>query len=651
MTSTSSALGAELDVERAIAEFEAAERARLGLGGSRLQWTDAMVDPRFSVRDRPHTTILVGGLTMAHDYLVEGALRGLGYAVRALDCPDTEALRFGKEFGNRGQCNPTYFTVGNLVKELCRLRDEEGLSTERILKEYVFLTAGACGPCRFGMYVTEYRKALRDAGFDGFRVMLFQQTGGLKQATGEEAGLDLSPPFFIAIAKALFAGDVINLAGYALRPYEVEEGATDRALREAKAIVYRALAERTSIHVALWRAGKVLRAVEVDRLRAKPKVAVLGEFWAMTTEGDGNYRLQRFLEAEGAENQIQILAHLLLYNLWEIRHDTRLRARLRGTDGGPFGLEGTDVALKMAGLYVGELALRAIFHSFALALGLRGVHLPDMDRLAAVGDPHYDVALRGGEGHLEVAKLIVNVLDRKAHMTLSVKPFGCMPSSGVSDGVQSAVTERYPDAIFCAVETSGDGAVNFYSRVQMFVFKARQKAREEFDAALTQYGVTADQVRAYVARTRYRDGLVAPPHRVAGSAANLVHELGPVVAARGIGRVRARLGRTFDGLRRAMRHEGAWALRFSRELAPHLPALVRWVASEAVDYVLPDAKGAWERHVRARLWLTQEERASVARAEAAQRVAERSGVSTAAGRAAGPPGGAGSPSRRLEVVT
>ncbi len=60
------------------------------------------------------------------------------------------------------------------------------MPAEEIVKNYVFLTAGACGPCRFGMYVTEYRKALRDAGFDGFRVMLFQQTGGLKQATGEE---------------------------------------------------------------------------------------------------------------------------------------------------------------------------------------------------------------------------------------------------------------------------------------------------------------------------------------------------------------------------------------------------------------------------------------------------------------------------------
>ena len=114
--------------------------------------------------------------------------------------PDTEALRFGKEFGNRGQCNPTYFTVGNLVKHLVHLRDARACRVDEIIAAHVFLTAGACGPCRFGTYVTEYRKALRDAGFDGFRVLLFQQQGGLRQATGEDAGLELSPRFFIALA-------------------------------------------------------------------------------------------------------------------------------------------------------------------------------------------------------------------------------------------------------------------------------------------------------------------------------------------------------------------------------------------------------------------------------------------------------------------
>ena len=41
--------------------------------------------------------------------------------------------------------------------------------------------------------------------------------------------------------------------------------------------------------------------VKVDRTQPKPKVSIIGEFWAMTTEGDGNYQLQRFLESEGAE--------------------------------------------------------------------------------------------------------------------------------------------------------------------------------------------------------------------------------------------------------------------------------------------------------------------------------------------------------------
>src|SRR4029077_20913381 len=121
-----------------------------------------------------------------------------------------------------------------LVQYLITLRDKHGMSAKDIVDQYVFLTAGACGPCRFGMYVTEYRKALRDAGFEGFRVMLFQQQGGLKQATGDDVGLELNPTFFKAVVKAIVAGDVLNAIGYRIRPYEVVPGATNAALEEAK---------------------------------------------------------------------------------------------------------------------------------------------------------------------------------------------------------------------------------------------------------------------------------------------------------------------------------------------------------------------------------------------------------------------------------
>ena len=230
----------DFDIGAELARFEAEQRIELGLDGAKDHYQEKIFqDP--TTAKKAHTTILVSGLTMAQDLLVSGALAGIGYRVLSLDAPDQQSLRLGKEFGNRGQCNPTYFTVGNLVKHLQLIREREGLTTQQVIDNYVFLTAGSCGPCRFGMYVTEYRKALRDAGFDGFRVMLFQQQGGLSQATGDDVGLEMNPAFFIAIIKAVVCGDVMNALGYRIRPYEVEPGATNRAMEEAKKIVYAAL--------------------------------------------------------------------------------------------------------------------------------------------------------------------------------------------------------------------------------------------------------------------------------------------------------------------------------------------------------------------------------------------------------------------------
>ena len=127
---------------------------------------------------------------------------------------------------------------------------------------------------------------------------------------------------------------------------------------------------------------------------------------------------------------------------------------------------------------------------------------------------------------MEVGKLILNVVKRKVNMTISVKPFGCMPSSGVSDGVQSLITEKYPDAIFLPIETTGDGAVNVYSRVQMMLFKAKQAAQREFDEALTQKGITAWQLQQLKNSRKLNLPLRTCRQRVACTAANFVYGIG-----------------------------------------------------------------------------------------------------------------------------
>lgn len=521
---------ADLDIEAELARFEAEEAAKLGLKIDTDHWYDKMVDPQFTKTQRENTTLLVSGLTAAHDYLVKAALRGVGYKVEVVDVPDNEALRYGKEFGNRGQCNPTYFTVGNLVKYLTEAAEREQISKQDVVNKYVFLTAGACGPCRFGMYATEYRKALRDAGFDGFRVLLFQQKGGLKQATGDEAGLEMNPKFFIGILRALMAGDVINGMGYRLRPFELEPGATDAAIAKAKLLCHEALETNKSVLVALWKARKEFAKVKLDWTRVKPRVSIIGEFWAMTTEGDGNYQLQRFLESEGAECDIQFVTNWLLYMLWEGRYDTKLRGELRGLDDARKSLKDSKIGKKLFTLFIADGAIRAMFHIFGAAVGFRGYHLPDMDVIAETAHQYYNNQLRGGEGHMEVGKFILNVLHNKHHMTLSVKPFGCMPSSGVSDGVQSTITSKFPQSIFCAIETSGDGKVNVYSRVQMFLFKARLAAQKEYDELLAKLGVTKEEVEAFFAKhPQYASGLHRSPHAAAGTAADRLAEFAPYI--------------------------------------------------------------------------------------------------------------------------
>src|SRR4029453_6728527 len=173
---------------------------------------------------------------------VHGALEGLGYLAEAVPTPNVKAFQSGKEYGNNGQCNPTYFTVGNLVRYLQKL-EQQGQTRQQIIDNYVFFTAGSCGPCRFGMYEAEYRYALQNAGFDGFRVLLFQQNDGIKAASGEP-GLKFTVNFGMGMLNALHLGDTINDLIFQIRPYEVTQGDTDRAFVEAVGDLCTTLRER-----------------------------------------------------------------------------------------------------------------------------------------------------------------------------------------------------------------------------------------------------------------------------------------------------------------------------------------------------------------------------------------------------------------------
>jgi len=519
------------------------------------------VERSFTKDQRDRTTILFGGLTWKHEKLVHGALERLGYHCEAVPTPDVAAFQTGKEFGNNGQCNPTYFTVGNVVQYLQHL-ENQGMSKQDVIDRYVFFTAGACGPCRFGMYEAEYRLALRNAGFDGFRVLLFQQSGGLSQAEAE-AGLQMDLDFFLGILNALNMGDCINELAYLVRPYEVREGETNRALDEVMDDMHDVMVKKrpwklngnlakylagfadTAEYIgkfvdqlkgddflpALHRVRDRFNTVEVDRLRVKPIVKITGEFWAQTTEGDGNFNMFQFLEKEGAQVIVEPIGTWIMYmihqvvqrchdrkgleegavlpSMWKLHKRARIEWNFRN---------------KVAKLRLAEVIFKREYHKILDALGGLGHRLIDQYELQRIGHPYYNSRAGGGEGHLEVAKNIYYCNKDLAHMVLSLKPFGCMPSTQ-SDGAQSAVVSNYKDMIYLPVETSGEGEINAHSRVQMALGEAKAKAKLEFAEALKTTGLTLDKCQAYVeAHPEMKRPLYHSSHHkgVIGTAANFV---------------------------------------------------------------------------------------------------------------------------------
>jgi predicted nucleotide-binding protein (sugar kinase/HSP70/actin superfamily) len=538
------------------------------------------VERPFAADERDKVTILVGGLTRKHEEFIRAVFQGSGYRCELLPGPGQEAFQLGKEFGNNGQCSPAYFTSGNLIQYLRNL-EAEGMSRQEIIDNYLYFTAGSCGPCRFGMYAAEYRLALQNAGFDGFRVLRFQQDDGIRQKTSAP-GLQYTIDFGLGMLKVILLGDVLNDLTYSIRAFEVNPGETDRVmnlcvrdicdhLRSYKAPnladimprwVSAQLAHRDFLRGLLsfiYKMRRHLRGKEflevlercraridgiaMDRLRLKPSVKIIGEFWAQTTESDGNYRMFDFLEREGAQVQPEAIGTWISYLL---AHAKMQMVPRRGMDShcaepGRWDLRQRfrnelSFQKKRALLSFGEYLYASLYNHVIKSLGETAHELVPQKKLAQLADPFYKPLARGGEGYLEVGKNIYYQTNKLCHMVLSLKPFGCLPSSQ-SDAVQSAVVSRFKDMIYLPIETSGEGEVNAQSRVQMALGEAKAKAKAEFQEALASTGKPLQDIRTFVAQhSELSRPLYRIPNRpgIAGVAANFVLHVNDLMAGRSV---------------------------------------------------------------------------------------------------------------------
>ena len=304
-------------------------------------------------------------------------------------------------------------------------------------------------------------------------------------------------------------------------------GATDAVVKESVELLYQAFRRRPRMgpyRAVAWYLTtpyfvKVMReirkkfaAIEVDRLRAKPIVKITGEFYLQTVEGDPNYNIHRWLEAEGAE------VYPAGITVWM---DYLLRLGLQRFEDYA-GIE-KGARLKLGLGRTVQAIYRGVFNRLRRAMGDLAHELPYQLELRRLAAPYFNQRLDGGEGDMLIGKAIWAHTKKKAHMICELSPYSCMPNT-MSIGAMSGVIGKYPDLLYAPLEIKGDAEVHALSRCQMILTEAKKRAQREFDEALARSGMTLDAIHAYLdAHPAMKRGDYKIPHMgCAGAGANLI---------------------------------------------------------------------------------------------------------------------------------
>jgi predicted nucleotide-binding protein (sugar kinase/HSP70/actin superfamily) len=482
----------------------------------------------FKREERSEVEILFGGLHWRLERLIQATLENAGYRARPLPTATKSDLMLGRELADIGQCCPTSFVTGNLAHFL--KSEETRIGATAVADKYIYLTAGACGACRFGQYHQSYELALRNLGIESFRLFLMEQDN-LEQAAFAGGGLEINMSLSLGLVWAVLCTDALQGLEYKTRPYEVVAGQTNAVVQDSvdylcevfrnrphKGGKWGPLAWHLTTNYFLDALRVVFRkfeAIEVDRLQPKPIVKITGEFYLQTVEGDPNYNIHRWLEAEGAE---VYPAPIVVWLDYWFRFYVQQIEDYVGID--------RSARLRIAKIRGLQTIFRWTYNRIRGALGDIPHELPDQYELRRLAAPYFHHQLSGGEGDMLVGKAIWSHLHKKAHMICELSPYACMPNT-MSVGAMAGVVAKHPDLLYAPLEIKGDAEVHALSRCQMILTEAKKRARSEFDGALSKTGLTADAARARLDRNPpMKRATYRVPHRDrVGTAANLVAEL------------------------------------------------------------------------------------------------------------------------------
>ena len=255
----------EEEIQRKLAHERARLASMMGLDSGPVRHFQRPVERPFTAEERGKVTILFGGLTWKHERVIQAVFEGCGYHCDIMPVPNVSAFQTRQGIRQQRPVQSDVLHRGqpgaapaDAWKRRVSPSTRSSTTTSSSPPDRAARAASACTK-------SEYRLALQNAGFDGFRVLLFQQNDGVKAASGE-AGLKFTVDFGMGMFNALNLGDIMNEMIYRIRPYEVEKGKTDEVFHSSMDTLCDMLRNRKPFEdhedLPAWMAKKITRGTK-----------------------------------------------------------------------------------------------------------------------------------------------------------------------------------------------------------------------------------------------------------------------------------------------------------------------------------------------------------------------------------------------------
>lgn len=392
-------------------------------------------------------TILVPDMLPIHFDLMIRIFRSYGYNMVRLENTSRSVVDEGLKNTHNDTCYPALLVIGQFIDAL--------KSGKYDVNKTALVMSQTGGGCRASNYIHLIRKAV-SAQFPQVPVISFNFSGLEKNPA-----FKLTPAMMIKFIYAVMYGDMLMLLYNQCKPYEVNEGETDRLLEKWQKRLGKLFENNKYADTKVHYKSILNDFSAIERTHVKkPRVGIVGEIYVKYSPLANNH-LDEFLLSEGCEPNVPGLLDFVLYCAVDPVNDSRL-----------YGKKDK----KTLAYSVGYKVLYKFQQQQIKAIKEHGEFDPphDFELLRKYADKYISQGVKMGEGWLITAEMAA-LAESGTENIICTQPFGCLPNHIVAKGMSRVIKEAYPEANIVAIDYDpGATKVNQENRIKLMLANAKR---------------------------------------------------------------------------------------------------------------------------------------------------------------------------------